>query len=165
MEYDLTNGHYQTIKIFEVPGVVSEVLRCERHWATSSDGVQVAISLVKHRDTSDDAPCVLHGYGAYGVSYSPGFYEDWMPLLQRGWIMAIAHVRGGGELGRQWYEQGKLHNKHNSFLDLIACTEYLLEKSISNHIIISGGSAGGLLVAAALNLRPIFLRDVLQRYL
>ena len=154
LEYDLTNGHYQTIKIFEVPGVVSEVLRCERHWATSSDGVQVAISLVKHRDTSDDAPCVLHGYGAYGVSYSPGFYEDWMPLLQRGWIMAIAHVRGGGELGRQWYEQGKLHNKHNSFLDLIACTEYLLEKSISNHIIISGGSAGGLLVAAALNLRP-----------
>lgn len=154
LEYNLNSGTHRVIKTFDIPGVHSDVLRCERHWATSFDGTRIPISLVKHIDTPNNAPCILHGYGAYGVSYSTGFYEDWMPLLNRGWVMAIAHVRGGGELGREWYEQGKLKNKRNSFFDLIACTEYLKAQCISNHVIISGGSAGGLLVAATLNLRP-----------
>jgi oligopeptidase B len=154
LEYDLNSGTHRTIKVFEIPGVQPETLQCERHWAPSSDGTLIPISLVKHVNTPNNAPCVLHGYGAYGVSYSPGFYEDWIPLLNRGWVMAIAHVRGGGELGRQWYEQGKLQNKHHSFIDLIACTEYLKNQHISDHVVISGGSAGGLLVAATLNLRP-----------
>ncbi|MTV23833.1 S9 family peptidase [Nitriliruptoraceae bacterium ZYF776] len=129
-----------------------------RAWATATDGTQVPISLVRHRDTPLDgtAPCLLYGYGAYEVSLDPGFSPARLSLLDRGVVFAIAHVRGGGELGRRWYEQGKFAHKPNTFSDFVACADHLVAERVTarDRLAIRGGSAGGLLIGGALNLRP-----------
>ena len=114
------------------------------------------MTLVQKKNSVQNQPMLLHGYGAYGVSYSTGFHESWLCLLDRGWTVGIAHVRGGGELGRDWYDGGKLRNKHSSFDDFIACCEHLININVTttDSLIISGGSAGGLLMGTVLNQRP-----------
>ncbi|MBI6922714.1 S9 family peptidase [Pseudomonas monteilii] len=133
----------------------------ERLWASAADGTQVPISLVRRRqDLGKTVPLYLYGYGAYGESLDPWFSHARLSLLERGVAFAIAHVRGGGELGEAWYRAGKQEHKHNTFSDFIACAEHLIAEGVtaSDRLAISGGSAGGLLMGAVLNLRPELFR-------
>jgi len=130
----------------------------ERGWATASDGTQVPLSIVRRADIALDgsAPAVLYGYGAYEASMDPSFSVTRLSLLDRGIVYAIAHIRGGGELGRSWYEHGKTLTKMNTFTDFIACADYLLEQGYTStdRLAARGGSAGGLLMGAVANLAP-----------
>jgi oligopeptidase B len=130
----------------------------ERLWATAPDGVQVPISLVRRRDQrpNGDHPTLLYGYGAYEASTDPMFDPVRLSMLERGFIFAIAHVRGGGEMGRAWYEDGKFLNKTNTFTDFIACASHLIAHGYTSpgKLAIRGRSAGGLLIGAVLNSRP-----------
>jgi oligopeptidase B len=133
----------------------------QRLWATAADGTQVPISLVQRRDTVGQAtPLYLYGYGAYGESLDPWFSHARLSLLERGVAFAIAHVRGGGELGEAWYRAGKQEHKANTFSDFIACAEHLIDLGLTSaaQLVISGGSAGGLLIGAVLNQRPELFR-------
>jgi oligopeptidase B len=130
----------------------------ERGWATAHDGTRVPLSIVRKADIPLDgsAPALLYGYGAYEASMDPSFAVPRLSLLDRGIVFAIAHVRGGGELGRTWYEQGKTLSKKNTFTDFIACADYLIEHSYTSadRLAARGGSAGGLLMGAVANLAP-----------
>jgi oligopeptidase B len=129
-----------------------------REWATAADGTRVPISLICRKGTPRDgsAPCVLYGYGSYEISADPYFSISRLSLLGRGFVYAIAHVRGGGEMGRRWYDDGKLLRKTNTFTDFVACAEHLASQGWTSprRLIARGGSAGGLLVGAAVNLAP-----------
>jgi oligopeptidase B len=132
--------------------------------ATAPDGTQVPISIVHHKDTALDgtAPLLVYGYGSYGISMEPSFGASRTSLLDRGWVYAIAHIRGGQELGRAWYEDGKLLRKRNTFTDFIAATEHLVAHGhgARDQVFAMGGSAGGLLVGAVVNLRPDLYRGI-----
>jgi oligopeptidase B len=127
-----------------------------REWAEAPDGTRVPISLVHRRDTVLPAPCVLYGYGAYEVSIDPAFSHHRLSLLDRGVVFAVAHVRGGGEMGRAWYEGGRMEHKENTFSDFIACARHLLARDIARPTALAarGGSAGGLLIGAVANQAP-----------
>ncbi len=139
----------------------------ERLWAPGRDGKQVPISLVYRKGFKKDGthPLYLYGYGAYGISIDPGFSSSRVSLLDRGFAFAIAHVRGGGALGRAWYEDGKLLKKKNTFYDFIDCAEYLIDQGYTSpeKLVISGGSAGGLLMGAVTNMRPDLFRVVIAK--
>ena len=156
--YNIETGDYRHVHQFAVANYTPSKYQCQRIWITNSDGVQIPISIVERCDLPKNTchPFLLYGYGAYGVSYDAGFQSDWISLLDRGFRVGIAHVRGGGELGRDWYQQGKQTFKQNSFSDFIACAEFLIEAqwTTADQLIIRGGSAGGLLMAAVLNQRP-----------
>jgi oligopeptidase B len=159
IEYDLETRERSLVKQQTVLGGYDpERFTTERRWATASDGVLVPISLVSRRDLPRDgsSPCLLYGYGAYEISIDPTFSSARLSLLERGFVFAIAHVRGGGELGRRWYEDGKLLRKRNTFTDFIACAEHLIAEGYSAPatLVIRGGSAGGLLMGAVTNFRP-----------
>ncbi|UFH50745.1 prolyl oligopeptidase family serine peptidase [Pseudomonas sp. KNUC1026] len=130
--------------------------RIQRLWASASDGTQVPISLAYRTDARFPAPTVLSGYGAYNISEDPRFKLAELSLLDRGYVLAIAHVRGGGILGPQWHHAGRLGNKPNTFGDFIACAEHLIAQGFTQpgRLAIQGESAGGLLVGAVLNQRP-----------
>ena len=129
-----------------------------RTWARSHDGVEVPVSVVHRADVPLDgtAPCLVYAYGAYEASMDPVFSSARLELLERGVVFAIAHVRGGGEMGRTWYEQGRMQHKANTFHDLVACVEHLVATGAADpaRVAVRGGSAGGLTVGASLNLRP-----------
>lgn len=155
-EYDVDSGETTLLQQYPLPGFDPQQYEILRLWATGHDGVKIPLTMVKPARVTGAAPLVLCGYGAYGEVDDLGLARSWLPLLERGMICVQAHVRGSATLGRDWYEQGKLAHKQNSFRDLIACTEYLIAQGYTRAgmVGISGGSAGGLLVAAALNLRP-----------
>ncbi|ADH61977.1 Oligopeptidase B [Allomeiothermus silvanus DSM 9946] len=134
----------------------------ERLWATARDGVQVPISLVYKRSTPRPAPLYLYAYGSYGISIDPAFSPTRLVLLERGVVFAIAHIRGGAEMGRGWYEDGKLLKKKNTFTDFIDCAMHLVEEGYTTpeRLMAVGGSAGGLLMGAVINLRPDLFRAV-----
>ncbi|MBW3649188.1 MAG: S9 family peptidase, partial [Actinobacteria bacterium] len=138
--------------------------RTERQWATAPDGTKVPMSLVYRADLPRDgsAPAVLYGYGSYEISIDPYFSHFALSLLDRGFVYAVAHVRGGGEMGRRWYESGKFLHKGNTFTDFIACAEHLCANGYTSpqRLVAMGGSAGGLLVGAAVNLRPELFRGM-----
>ncbi|MBI4445017.1 MAG: S9 family peptidase [Acidobacteria bacterium] len=138
-----------------------------RLFAVSRDGTQVPISIVHRRGLRRDRknPLFLYGYGAYGISLEPQFSSHRLSLLDRGFVFAIAHVRGGGEMGRPWYEKGKLLQKKNSFLDFICCAEALIASGYTSKelLVFEGGSAGGLLIGAVLNMRPDLPRVVVAK--
>jgi oligopeptidase B len=148
-----------------VPGYNAALYRSERVFVEAADGAQIPMSLVYRADTARDgsAPLFLYGYGAYGYTIDPGFDARRLPLLDRGFVYAIAHIRGGSDMGRWWYEQGKLLKKRNSFTDFIACAEYLLAHHYGNPelLAIKGRSAGGLLVGAVTTMRPDLFRAVI----
>lgn len=125
-----------------------------REWATASDGTRVPISIVVRKGVERPAPTVLYGYGSYEISIDPSFSVARLSLLDRGFVFAIAHVRGGGEMGRRWYEDGKFQKKKNTFTDFVAAAEHLKAENWSSAIIARGGSAGGLLMGAVANLSP-----------
>jgi oligopeptidase B len=158
-DYDMNTREREMLKEYEVLGGFDKNnYRTERVWAIADDGVEVPISLVYRPDMRDTAgnPCYVYAYGAYGSSMDPYFSSNRISLLDRGFVFCLAHVRGGGELGREWYELGKMEHKMNTFTDLIACCEHLIEEgyTTSDQLVISGGSAGGLTVGAAMNMRP-----------
>ena len=129
-----------------------------REWATAGDGVRVPISLVYRRGIEKDGsnPTLLYGYGSYEISIDPSFSSARLSLLDRGFVFAVAHIRGGGELGRPWYDDGKLLSKRNTFTDFVAAAEHLVAERYTSpeRLAIRGGSAGGLLMGAVTNLRP-----------
>jgi len=135
-----------------------------REWATADDGTEVPISLVWRPDamTGGPAPCVMWGYGAYEASSDPWFSSARLSLLDRGVVFAVAHVRGGGEMGRRWYEDGKFASKSNSFTDFVACAQHLVAtgRTAPTQLAARGGSAGGLLMGAVANLAPELFRAI-----
>jgi oligopeptidase B len=162
-DYELDSRERTLLKQEPVLGGYDpEQYETRRLWATAADGTRVPISLVARKGTPVDgsAPCVLYGYGSYEASSDPRFSSLRLSLLDRGFVWAIGHIRGGGEMGRAWYEAGKLRHKANTFTDFIACAEHLIEAgwTSSERLTIFGGSAGGLLVGATINLRPDLFR-------
>jgi oligopeptidase B len=154
----LATGEQQVLKETPVLGPFdADAYVSQRLWATAPDGTQVPISLVVKRELLGQAtPLYLYGYGAYGESLDPWFSHARLSLLDRGVAFAIAHVRGGGELGEAWYRNGKQEHKQHTFDDFIACAEHLIAQGLTHaeQLVISGGSAGGLLIGAVLNQRP-----------
>ncbi|GGM60855.1 oligopeptidase B [Micromonospora sonchi] len=163
-DYDLVTRELTLLRRRPVlPGPDGRVYRPEdyeqhRDWALADDGTKVPISLVCRRDTPRDgsAPCVIYGYGSYEASMDPWFSVGRLSLLDRGVVFAVAHVRGGGELGRRWYEQGKMLAKKNTFTDFVACARHLAKSgwTAPDRLVARGGSAGGLLMGAVANLAP-----------
>jgi oligopeptidase B len=156
------DGSKEKLKEEDVPGYQASEYHQERLWAQAPDGVMIPLSIVYRKGALErgPAPLVLYGYGAYGFSIEPRFDPSRLPLLDRGIVYALAHVRGGGELGRSWYEAGKLLQKKNTFYDFIAAAEYLIERGYTqpDRLAAVGRSAGGLLIGAVLNLRPDLFR-------
>ncbi len=165
-DYNMDTGEKTLLKRQEVVGDFSpENYHAERLYAQAKDGTRIPISLVYRTDLdrSKPAPMLLYGYGSYGYSMNPTFNSARLSLLDRGFIFAIAHVRGGQELGRQWYEDGKLLKKKNTFTDFIDCAEYLIDKGYTTpeKLFAMGGSAGGLLMGAVINMRPDLWKGVI----
>lgn len=154
----LATGEQTVLKETPVLGTFdADAYVSQRLWATAADGTQVPISLVVKRElVGQSTPLYLYGYGAYGESLDPWFSHARLSLLDRDVAFAIAHVRGGGELGEAWYRNGKQEHKQNTFSDFIACAEHLIAegRTRADQLVISGGSAGGLLIGAVLNQRP-----------
>ncbi|WP_240644001.1 S9 family peptidase [Antribacter gilvus] len=159
-DYDVATGTRTLLKQQPVLGGYDPAeYDSRREWAVADDGTRVPLSLVWRRDKvvpGEPAPLLLYGYGAYETSIDPYFTVPRLSLLDRGVVFAVAHVRGGGELGRHWYEDGKLLRKPNTFSDFVACARHVVEAgwTTPDRIVADGGSAGGLLVGAALNLAP-----------
>jgi len=167
-DYDMNARTRELKKQFEVLGGYDpEQYASERIMARGHDGVEIPISLVYRKGMKRDGshPLYLYGYGSYGLSMDPSFSSDRLSLLDRGFIYAIAHIRGGGDVNRYWYEDGKLLKKKNTFLDFISCAEHLIAQKYtsSRKLVISGGSAGGLLVGAVANMRPDLLQVVIAK--
>lgn len=165
VDVDVQTNAWQVRKQQEIPsGYDPGEYISERLFARAPDGKLVPLSIVYRQGLKKDGnnPLLLYGYGSYGYSVEPGFDSRRLSLLDRGYVFAIAHIRGGNELGRSWYEDGRLMHKKNSFSDFIACAEYLVAESYTNpdRMGIMGGSAGGLLVSAVANLRPDLFKAV-----
>ncbi len=164
-EFNMKTREQTVLKQQEVPGYRAEDYATERFAAYAYDGTLVSMSLVYRRGARDKgpAPLLLYGYGSYGSSTDPGFNIMRISLLDRGFIVALAHIRGGAEMGRQWYEDGKLFKKMNTFTDFISCGEHLVRHGYTapDKLFAQGGSAGGLLMGAVVNLRPDLFRGVL----
>ncbi|SCY89964.1 oligopeptidase B [Flavobacterium caeni] len=139
----------------------------ERVWATAADGTKIPISMVYRKGISKDGknPLLLYAYGSYGASMDPYFSSARLTLLDRGFIFAIAHIRGGEELGRKWYEDGKLLKKKNTFTDFVDCSKYVIAQNYTSpqHLYAEGGSAGGLLMGAVINMAPELYRGVIAQ--
>jgi oligopeptidase B len=163
-DYDVTTGELIVLKqqpVLPSPAGVpfsSDEYEQYREWAVAPDGTRVPISLVCRKGTPRDgsAPCLLYGYGSYEHSVDPGFSITRLSLLDRGFVFAIAHVRGGGEMGRPWYDHGKMLEKKNTFSDFVACAEHVVSAgwTSTSRLVARGGSAGGLLMGAVANLAP-----------
>ncbi len=165
-DYDMISRKKTLLKMTEVGGEFNpDDYQSERLWAEVRDGTNVPISLVYHKDTPKDgsSPLLLYGYGSYGSNMEPYFSSNRLSLLNRGFIYAIANIRGGSEMGRYWYEEGKLLKKKNTFYDFIDCAEFLIKENYTNpsKLFAAGGSAGGLLVGAVVNMRPELFKGVL----
>jgi oligopeptidase B len=163
-DYDLATGSLTVLKQLQVLPAPSGApfssadYEQYREWAVADDGTQVPISIVCRKGTPRDgsAPCLIYGYGSYEISIDPGFSITRLSLLDRGFVFAIAHVRGGGEMGRSWYDNGKMLTKKNTFTDFVASARHLVSAgwTSAERLVARGGSAGGLLMGAVANLAP-----------
>jgi oligopeptidase B len=165
-DYDMNSRAKSLLKMEEVgAGFDPENYQSKRLWAIARDGTKVPISLVYHKNFAADGqnPPLLYGYGSYGSSRDPYFNSTTLSLLDRGFVYAIAHVRGGSEMGRYWYEDGKLLNKKNTFTDFIDCAEFLIAQNYTNpdRLFARGGSAGGLLMGAVVTMRPDLFKGII----
>lgn len=157
LDYEVATGTLTLLKEQEVEGGYDPgEYEAFRLWATAADGAQVPVSVVRRKGVSGPAPLLLYGYGSYEASTDPGFSVARLSLLDRGMIWACAHVRGGGEMGRAWYDNGKMLHKVNTFTDFIACADAVVAEGLTTHgqMVAEGGSAGGLLMGAVANMAP-----------
>jgi len=167
-DYDMNTGKSTLLKQTEVPGGFDRNnYKSERVFATAADGTKIPMSMVYRKGIKLDgsAPLLLYGYGSYGISIPPTFSSSRLSLLDRGVIYVIAHIRGGGELGEEWRQAGRMMNKMNTFTDFIACGEHLVNTKYTSkdRLVIQGGSAGGLLMGAVSNLRPDLFKAVIAQ--
>jgi len=167
-EYDFKTRGSKLIKQQEIPsGHDKAAYETKRLWATARDGVKVPISLVMKKGTKLDgsAPMLLYAYGSYGYSLAPSFSTARLSLVDRGMIYAIAHIRGGAELGEKWRQEGRMMKKINTFNDFVDSADYLIKNkyTAADRLVIQGGSAGGLLVGAAANMRPDLFKAVIAQ--
>ncbi|WP_234111302.1 S9 family peptidase [Chryseobacterium sp. R2A-55] len=168
-EYDMKQRTTKLLKQQEVLGgkFLAENYISERIWAKARDGKKVPISLVYHKDTkkSAETPLLLYGYGSYGHTVDASFSNVRLSILDRGFIYAIAHIRGGEYLGREWYEDGKLLHKKNTFFDFIDAAKFLVEENYTSpkHLYAMGGSAGGLLMGAVVNYEPELFNGIVAQ--
>lgn len=167
-DYDMDNKTRVLLKQTEVPGGFDRAnYKSERIFATAADGTKIPISIVYRKGTKLDgkSPLLLYGYGSYGISITPTFSSNRLSLLDRGAIYAIAHIRGGGELGEEWRDAGRMMKKMNTFTDFIASAEHLIKQKYtsSDRLVIQGGSAGGLLMGAVTNMRPDLFKAVVSQ--
>jgi len=167
-DYDMNTRKATLLKETEVPGGFDKKnYKSERLFAVATDGTKIPLSVVYRRDTKLDgsAPLLLYGYGSYGISIAPNFSSNRLALLDRGVVYVIAHIRGGGELGEEWREAGRMMKKMNTFTDFINGAEYLVKNKYtsSDRLVIQGGSAGGLLMGAVTNLRPDLFKAVVAQ--
>lgn len=168
LDYDMNTGKSTLLKQTEVPGGFDRKnYQAERVFATASDGTKVPMSMVYRKGVKMDgsAPLLLYGYGSYGASIPPTFSSTRLSMLDRGVIFVIGHIRGGGEMGEEWRQAGRMMNKMNTFTDFIACAETLIKQKYTSkdRLVIQGGSAGGLLVGAVSNLRPDLFKAVVSQ--
>jgi oligopeptidase B len=166
-EYNVLNNESTLLKELEIPGGFDRSLyRSERLFATAPDGTKIPVSLVYRKDKKGEGtnPLYIYGYGSYGYALPVGFNSNRLSLLDRGFVLAYAHIRGGGDMGKPWHDAGRLMNKMNTFTDFIAITEYLTAHGYGDprRVAMEGGSAGGLLMGAVANLRPDLYRAVLS---
>lgn len=158
IDVNVESGDIDVVKQTPTPNVDLDQYVSARYWATADDGTKVPVDVVRHVDTPDDgtAPCCVYGYGSYEVSVPPFFSVARLSLLDRGTVWALAHPRGGGELGRAWYLDGKLLAKRNTFTDTLAVCEHLVASGVAarDRVAIRGASAGGLLVGACVTMEP-----------
>jgi oligopeptidase B len=166
-EYDLRTGESTLLKQLEIPGGFDrDLYASERVHAKAPDGVKVPVSLVYRKDQRRPGknPLYVYGYGSYGYSLPMGFNSNRLSLLDRGIVMAYAHIRGGGDLGKPWHDAGKMLVKNNTFTDFIASVEHLAAAGYGDpaRVAIEGGSAGGLLMGAVVNMRPSLFRVVIS---
>ena len=163
-EYDLSNRQLKLLKQQKLVGYEPSDYTSERIWAPAGDGTLIPVSLVYRKGAGKDSvsPLYLNGYGAFGISSDPYFDPGRLSLLDRGVIYAIAHVRGGGEMGYQWHAQGSYLNKMNTFTDFFACGEYLIKEgyTAADRLICQGASSGGLLAGAAATMRPDLFKGI-----
>jgi oligopeptidase B len=167
-DYNMSTQQSTLLKETEVPGGFDRKnYVSERLFATASDGTKIPLSVVYRRGTKIDgtAPALLYGYGSYGASMTPTFSSNRLSLLDRGVVYVIAHIRGGGEMGEEWRQAGRMMNKMNTFTDFIASAEHLVKNKYtsSDRLVIQGGSAGGLLVGAVTNMRPDLFKAVVAQ--
>jgi oligopeptidase B len=167
-DYDMNTRKATLLKETEVPGGFNKSnYKSERVFAPAADGTKIPVSIVYRTGTKLDgsAPALLYGYGSYGYSIPPNFNSNTLSLLDRGVVFAIAHIRGGGELGEEWRQSGRMMKKMNTFTDFIASAEYLVKNKYtsSDRLAIQGGSAGGLLMGAVANLRPDLFKAVVSQ--
>ncbi|MDQ3040838.1 MAG: prolyl oligopeptidase family serine peptidase, partial [Acidobacteriota bacterium] len=167
-EYDFKTQNSKLIKQQEIPsGHDKTAYETKRVWATARDGVKVPISVVMKKGTKLDgkSPMLLYAYGSYGFSMTPSFSTARLSLVDRGMIYAIAHIRGGSELGEKWRQEGRMMKKINTFNDFIDSADYLVKNkyTAADRLVIQGGSAGGLLVGAAANMRPDLFKAVIAQ--
>ena len=167
-DYDMNTGKSVLLKQTEVPGGFDRTnYKAERVFATASDGTRIPTSMVYRKGVKMDgsAPLLLYGYGSYGASIPPTFSSTRLSLLDRGVIFVIAHIRGGGELGEEWRQAGRMMNKMNTFTDFIASAEALIKMKYTSkdRLVIQGGSAGGLLMGAVSNMRPDLFKAVVSQ--
>jgi oligopeptidase B len=165
-DYNMKTRERKLLKQQEVVGGYNpEDYQTERLWATAEDGTQIPMSIVYKKGIKKDGsnPTMIYGYGSYGASMNPSFSSTRLSLLNRGFVYAIAHIRGGQEMGRQWYEDGKMFKKKNTFTDFIDCSEFLIAEKFTtpDKLFASGGSAGGLLMGAVVNMRPDLYKGVI----
>lgn len=165
LELDLNTLQTTLIKQKPTPNYSKENYATERLWATASDGVKIPVSIVYKKGHRQNAPLLLYGYGAYGATIDPTFNANRLALLDKGMIFAIAHIRGGSLMGRQWYDNGKLLKKKNTFTDFIACAEHLIKEGLttSEKLAAMGASAGGLLMGAVTTMRPDLFKAVVAK--
>jgi oligopeptidase B len=164
-ELDVATGERELLKQTDVPGGFdSREYRTQRIWVSARDGARVPVSLMHHRDTRLDknAPLYQYAYGSYGASQDAMFSISRLSLVDRGFVFAIAHVRGGQEMGRHWYDQGRMRNKRNTFYDFIDVTRELIDHDLvdGDQVFAMGGSAGGLLIGAVANMAPDLYRGM-----
>ncbi len=156
--FDPETGERSVVKQQEVMGGYdADAYRTDRVWATATDGTRIPVSMVQRTDRADGpGPTLLYAYGSYEASMDPAFSTARLSLLDRGFVFAIAHVRGGGEMGRQWYLDGKMANKMNTFTDVVAVADHLVATEVATpqQLVLRGGSAGGLMAGAVMNLAP-----------
>ena len=166
IDYHMDTGEWELKKEEVIPsGYDKSQYACERIHATAPDGTRVPLSIAYRKDLKRDGshPALMYGYGSYGATIDAYFASTRFSLLDRGFVFAIGHIRGGSDLGREWYEAGKMHNKKNTFTDFIACAEHLIQQGFTSKekLAIQGASAGGLLVGACITMRPDLFKAVI----